>query len=209
MFAHMLTRVMGNANFILPRNDALGRLTEKQCECLELVLGHLTSKQIAMQLGISPHTVNQRLDIARKTLGATTRLDAAVQYARLKGIPESLVYHSDDDYKYQEISAHCESPPPQRTVYDPVLLAHPGQVPVGIGTPDDSGVLILEDSSRQMRSAPWDQDAVLRPFAGTLAGTNETVRRLVMILGLSVLMMMVIILGIALAVSLTGALVHS
>ena len=200
---------MGNLNFTLPRSDALGRLTEKQCECLELVLGHLTSKQIAMQLGISPHTVNQRLDIARKTLGAATRLDAAVRYARLRGIPESLVYHSDDDHKYHELSTTCDSSLSQRNVYEAELLAQPEQVPVGIGKPDDSGILILEDSSQQVRSAPWDQDAVLRPFAGTLAGTNETVRRLVMILGLSALMMTVIILGIAVAVSLTGVLVHS
>lgn len=200
---------MGHLEPVFSRKEAHGRLTAKQCECLELVLCHLTSKQIAQRLGISPHTVNQRLDGARKALGANTRLDAAVKYAKSKGIPESLVYHAPEGEEDRKDSMAYEDGLPHRTVYDPEALASLDRVPVEIGQPDGSGYLILEDSSQQMRSAPWDNDAVLRPFAGALAETNETVRRLAMILGLSVLMMMVIIVGIAVAESLTGILVRS
>ena len=51
-------------------------LTEGQADCLRLVNAHYTSKQIARQLNISPFTVDQRLDAARKKLSAENRIDA-------------------------------------------------------------------------------------------------------------------------------------
>ena len=52
-------------------------LTEGQKACLRLVVQHHTSKEIARALGISPFTVDQRLDAARRKLNATSRIDAA------------------------------------------------------------------------------------------------------------------------------------
>lgn len=56
-------------------------LTEGQKECLRLVDRLLTSKEIARELRISPFTVDQRLDAARRKLGAETRKEAARIFA--------------------------------------------------------------------------------------------------------------------------------
>lgn len=60
--------------------DAIDSLTDKQCEALELVLRHMSSKEIAQQLNVSPRAVDQRLDAVRVKLGAATRLEAAKLY---------------------------------------------------------------------------------------------------------------------------------
>jgi len=52
-------------------------LTEGQKACLRLVVQLHTSKEIARTLGISPFTVDQRLDAARRKLNAASRIDAA------------------------------------------------------------------------------------------------------------------------------------
>jgi DNA-binding CsgD family transcriptional regulator len=52
-------------------------LTEGQKACLRLVVQLQTSKEIARTLGISPFTVDQRLDAARRKLNSTSRIDAA------------------------------------------------------------------------------------------------------------------------------------
>ena len=71
-------------------------LTEGQKACLRLVDDHHTSKEIARILGISPFTVDQRLDAARRKLQATSRKDAAKLFAAMEGgtISEPLVYET-------------------------------------------------------------------------------------------------------------------
>ena len=56
---------------------AIGQLTQGQLECLVLVGRHLTSKEIAPILGVSPHTVDQRIRTALRVLGCRNRLEAA------------------------------------------------------------------------------------------------------------------------------------
>lgn len=58
-------------------SDRLARVTEGQRACLRLVLQHKSSKDIARSLGISPHTVDQRVRLAMKALGAASRVEAA------------------------------------------------------------------------------------------------------------------------------------
>lgn len=62
-------------------SQAFDRLTPRERECLSLVARHLGSKEIARELGISPHTVDGYLDEARRKLGAATRRDAARRLA--------------------------------------------------------------------------------------------------------------------------------
>lgn len=69
-------------------------LTEGQIACLRLVDEHRTSKEIARILGISPYTVDQRLNLARKKLNAASRIEAARIFAEREGIYEPLVYQS-------------------------------------------------------------------------------------------------------------------
>ncbi|WP_294171629.1 helix-turn-helix transcriptional regulator [uncultured Sphingomonas sp.] len=57
--------------------ERVGRLSEGQLQVLRLVDEHLNSKEIAAELGISPHTVDQRIRGAIKTLGVSKRQEAA------------------------------------------------------------------------------------------------------------------------------------
>jgi len=72
------------------------RLTDKQRACLDLLLERKTSKEIARDLGISKHTVDQRLKTARTVLAASGRDDAAIRYARLKRIYDRIAYDAVD-----------------------------------------------------------------------------------------------------------------
>ena len=60
-----------------PFEDRVARLTSGQLDCLALVYQHLSSKEIAVRLGISPHTVDQRIRQALHTLGVERRGEAA------------------------------------------------------------------------------------------------------------------------------------
>jgi DNA-binding CsgD family transcriptional regulator len=55
----------------------VGRLSKGQLDCLKLVDRHLSSKEIAAELGISPHTVDQRIRQALAILGVERRAQAA------------------------------------------------------------------------------------------------------------------------------------
>lgn len=52
-------------------------LSEGQRACLRGVLAMRSSKEIAKELGISPHTVDKRLKDAMKILGVSSRVEAA------------------------------------------------------------------------------------------------------------------------------------
>ncbi|MFZ4381302.1 MAG: LuxR C-terminal-related transcriptional regulator [Sandarakinorhabdus sp.] len=52
-------------------------LTEGERECLRLVFQHMTSKDIARQLGVSHHAVDMRLRNAIRKLDVDNRIDAA------------------------------------------------------------------------------------------------------------------------------------
>ncbi len=71
-------------------------LSEGQKACLRLVDDHHTSKEIARKLGISPFTVDQRLDAARRKLRAGSRKDAAKIFAAMErgAISEPFVYEA-------------------------------------------------------------------------------------------------------------------
>lgn len=77
-------------------NGGLAKLTEGQRTCLRMVFMHMSSKDIARELGISPHTVDQRLKMAMQLLGVETRFEAARTLAKSEGIGpyQHLVYQS-------------------------------------------------------------------------------------------------------------------
>ncbi|WP_201752648.1 response regulator transcription factor [Sphingomonas changnyeongensis] len=59
---------------------AFNRLTARQQQCLRLVAAPATSKQIARELGISSHTVDQHIREALATLGLSDRMEAARRF---------------------------------------------------------------------------------------------------------------------------------
>jgi DNA-binding CsgD family transcriptional regulator len=76
--------------------DPLSKLSEGQRRCLRLVLAHKSSKDIARELNISSHTVDQRLKLAMKILGASSRVGAAQRHAQLEAQYQPLIYQSPD-----------------------------------------------------------------------------------------------------------------
>lgn len=56
---------------------ALGRLTDNEKECLRRRLQQQTAKEMALELGVSPHAVEKRLKMARTKLGLSSSLEAA------------------------------------------------------------------------------------------------------------------------------------
>ena len=80
--------------------NPLTGLTGKQREVLDLLIQHKTSKEISRMLGISPHTVDQRINIARSKLGLGSRNQVAQEYRRLLGTYEESyeqsVYQNSD-----------------------------------------------------------------------------------------------------------------
>jgi len=70
----------------------VARLSQGQVDCLLLVDRHLNSKEIAVRLGISPHTVDQRIRVALEKLGVTGRGQAARMVI-------SAISPSDDIYQ--------------------------------------------------------------------------------------------------------------
>lgn len=65
----------------------LKALTDKQRAVLDLLIEHKTSKEISRILGISHHTVDQRIMLARAKLGVSTRSEVAQAYRRLVASP--------------------------------------------------------------------------------------------------------------------------
>jgi len=74
--------------------DPVARLTAGQLDCLRLVDQHLSSKEIAVELGISSHTVDQRVRQALATLGVERRAQAARLVAQHSGPYQRLIHQS-------------------------------------------------------------------------------------------------------------------
>lgn len=77
---------------VIDDQGALGDLTQKQRQVLDLLIQHKTSKEIGRRLSISPHTVDQRIQFAKEKLGARTRSEVAVVYRRLLETCQQLTY---------------------------------------------------------------------------------------------------------------------
>jgi len=67
-------------------------LTAKQVAALELLVKRKTSKEISRVLGISPHTVDQRIAFAKKRFGVTSRSELVQAYLAHKRLYGPLTY---------------------------------------------------------------------------------------------------------------------
>ena len=70
----------------------ISRLSKGQLDCLRLVDQHLSSKEIAAELGISSHTVDQRVRGALQILGVERRSQAARLIAQHCGPYQRLIH---------------------------------------------------------------------------------------------------------------------
>ena len=74
--------------------ERVARLSSGQLACLQLVDQHLSSKEIAQELGISSHTVDQRMRGALHVLGVERRSQAARMVAQAAGPYQRLIHQS-------------------------------------------------------------------------------------------------------------------
>ncbi|WP_339826754.1 helix-turn-helix transcriptional regulator [uncultured Parasphingorhabdus sp.] len=79
-------------------NSVTERLNDGQRDCLRLVLAHHNSKEIARKLGVSPHTVDQRLRTAIRILEVQSRFEAARKFAAFEADDryQPLIYQMPD-----------------------------------------------------------------------------------------------------------------
>ena len=72
--------------------ERVARLSAGQLDCLRLVAEHLNSKEIAVELGISPHTVDQRIRQSLHILGVDRRAQAARIVEQYGGEYQRLIH---------------------------------------------------------------------------------------------------------------------
>lgn len=151
------------------------RLTDKQRECLDLLLERKTSKQIARLLGIAKPTVDQRLTAARNILGARDRDETALAYGRLKHLYD-------------------------RITYDPVALPlRPALVPSDFPDGDLSSLLELSD-----HVAPGDRIRGVRsPFGDLWRHDHSPARRISIMMAMLTALLVSLLAGLGIAQALS------
>ena len=77
-----------------PMAARVAQLSAGQLDCLRLVDQHLNSKEIAAELGISPHTVDQRIRQSLAILGVERRAQAARIVAQHHAPYQRLLHQS-------------------------------------------------------------------------------------------------------------------
>ncbi|HEY6663470.1 MAG TPA: helix-turn-helix transcriptional regulator [Sphingomicrobium sp.] len=90
----------------------VARLSAGQLDCLRLVNEHLSSKEIAAELDISPHTVDQRIRGALHILGVERRSQAArivAQHAGPYSGPYQRLIHQSPHIETSDLSGHPEA----------------------------------------------------------------------------------------------------
>lgn len=117
--------------------DILGELTVKQREVLDLLIQHKTSKEISRILGISPHTVDQRIMFARSKLNVATRGEVAQAYRRLLEISEDASIYERSIYGHSHVATDASEP--HIAGQEDVAVLATGLASGGAGIPYDRG----------------------------------------------------------------------
>lgn len=86
---------------------AFSRLNQRQRECLRLVYRNLEAKEIARELGLSPHTVVEHLRDARRVLGASRSMHAARMLVE---------YEQDNRIGYEPVGVNRQANPAMMSV---------------------------------------------------------------------------------------------
>lgn len=169
-------------------DNPLVELTAKQREVLDLLIQHLTSKQISRRLGISPHTVDQRIMLARAKLGVATRGEVAQAYRRLLETYEQPVYeHSHIGFPPLPV----ENRPREDAAVKPPSAAF--RLPVR----DAPGIESLADA---------DEPVFHHVLPEVFNGPNGTLLRLGYISGITVFLILIVLGGLSMFVQLSSML---
>lgn len=177
-------------------DNPLVELTAKQREVLDLLIQHKTSKEISRLLGISPHTVDQRIMLARAKLGVATRGEVAQAYRRLVETYEQPVY---------EIS-HIGFPPLPRDDAGQDDTAVAADEPEGVQQPSPTqtgtAASLISDMPALLRQGQGKADrndgiADYRVLPEMFDGPNGTLVRLSFIGGLTVFLILIVLGGLS------------
>ncbi len=131
----------------------LALLTDGQRDCLRLVYNHMTSKDIARVLGVSPHTVDMRLRTAMKTLAVGSRIEAA----RLLVQDEAGGEVAPDSY--------------QPLIYHPPEIVPTAESAI-VGSPASNGVNDSAHHVQALRFSPVVDPTVSGPPRTTVASVS-------------------------------------
>jgi len=104
----------------MPHSSKILALSEGQRACLRLVLIGYEAKEIAIELGVPPTTVIERLRAARELLGVSRSKDAARILARYEGVADNnrLVAKPDVVVATVPPTPHIASPGGQATAQE-------------------------------------------------------------------------------------------
>lgn len=161
--------------------SALARLTANEKECLRRRLLPQTAKEMAIDLGISPHAVEKRLKMARAKLGLGSSLEAARLLVAAEGYGRSGPQASDlaphrqaaNDPDPAGVSSHETGMVARRTRFVLVwgtipmvliaigLLALTAQDPAT--TPPASGLPVIQTTDTPPGKAVNVEDVKMRP----------------------------------------------
>jgi DNA-binding CsgD family transcriptional regulator len=165
--------------------DKVARLTSKQYECMRLVVLRKSSKEIARELGIAKPTVDQRIANARQTLGARNRDEAAIIFSRGTSEYDRVIYDtacvSQSDLSWKERDQETRP---------------------NIG-------LRLEETATPYSGAVEHQPTVPIGLRWSPSGNISVANRLLIIVGMTVGILSIVLVGLAVAQSLSELLTAS
>lgn len=100
---------------------AYAQLTAKQREAVNLLIQHKTSKEISKLLGVSPHTVDQRIEAAKRKFGVASRGELAQAFRSCLPMGEQLTYEDShmSDLALPEDSSVSDEPDNLDGPHDP------------------------------------------------------------------------------------------
>ncbi len=199
-------------------DNPLAELTSKQREVLDLLIQHKTSKEISRLLGISHHTVDQRIMLARAKLGVATRGEVAQAYRRLIELYEQPVY----EFSHVGFPPLPGAPALQEETEDepsvaeckPDELDQSGEAYPGPNQPGTTGQSEAMAATANtgvlapgfVKTAQTDDIAYYRVLPEMFDGPNGTLWRLGIIGALTVFMILIVLGGLSMFAQLSSLL---
>ena len=135
-------------------DDRFRKLTERQRECLRLILSGHEIKEIARDLGITPNAVTERLRTARLLLGVESSRDAARLLALHEG---NGTYRSDVD---MPLGLAVQAASPSISALSETRIGH---VPNGLGVMEEAAIFEPIPLMPSRRGFPWPVPTKERP----------------------------------------------
>jgi DNA-binding CsgD family transcriptional regulator len=104
------------------QGQGIENLSAAQVETLRHVFAHRSSKEIARIMGVSPHTVDERVRRAIRTLGVASRIEAARIVESTADEPyQPLIYQAPQlgsaALTYEEMASQLSEGPPNASAH--------------------------------------------------------------------------------------------